>query len=91
MFVWFWKYHSSCFAYTLTLHDNFLAFFLITLSCDTLIMVSVNSNLSTVLPTQNGENALYYASKTGQSQVAELLINKGANVNEENKVCYNVI
>ena len=54
-------------------------------------MVSVYSNLSTFIPIQNGENALYYASKTGQSQVAEFLINKGANVNEKNKVCCNVI
>ena len=44
-------------------------------------------NLLVVSPVQNGENALYYASKTGQSQVVEFLINKGANVNEENKVC----
>ena len=35
---------------------------------------------------QNGETALYHASKTGQSQVVQLLIEKGANVNEVNKV-----
>ena len=35
---------------------------------------------------QNGDTALYHASKTGQSQVAQLLIEKGANVNEVNKV-----
>ena len=38
-------------------------------------------------PIQNGETALYYASKAGKSQVAEFLIDNEANVNELNKVC----
>ena len=55
------------------------------------LLMFVSKQFVPCSPIQNGENALYSASKTGQSQVAEFLINKGANVNEENKVCYNIV
>jgi len=48
--------------------------------------VSTCGNLSTISLTQNGETALYYAAKAGQSQVAEFLIDNEANVNDLNKV-----
>ena len=42
-------------------------------------------------PQQKGDTALHYASRTGKSQAVEFLIERGANVNEENKVWDNTI
>lgn len=39
---------------------------------------------------QKGNTALQYASRTGKSQAVQFLIEKGANVNEENKVSHNI-
>jgi len=50
------------------------------------LLLPLYTSLLTVYFIQNGETALYHASKTGQSQVVQLLIEKGANVNEVNKV-----
>ena len=41
-----------------------------------------------MLPSQNGATPLYIASLNGHSQVAELLLSKGANVNLPEQVQY---
>ena len=41
-----------------------------------------------MLPSQDGATPLYIASQNGHSQVAELLLSKGANVNLPMKVQY---